>query len=101
MPGLPDWAKPGVAVVCIDDDWEDFYSAQKTTGPCPVLNGRYTIGRSVADYGFVMLSDPKFGDSWWEVSAFRPLTPEERDVELFAGALKGAAVSPARELERA
>lgn len=96
---VPVWAQIGVVCVCTDDDWQDVLETG-TTGAFPVKGERYVIAGAyeVGANGFLILNDLHLSPDLYAASAFRPLTQLERDVDLFAFALKGAAASLRPEL---
>lgn len=100
---LPAWAQFGARCVCVDDAWTDIDTGVATTDPRPVAGNRYTIilTESLGSRGFIAVTGFGIAPDLWAVSAFRPLTSQERDEEMFRCLLKDASVGRQPELEPA
>lgn len=96
---LPLWVRAGAKCVCIDDHWNDIFETG-SPGPFPKKNERFTVAgtQDLDGAWFLILAEQHVAPDFYAVTAFRPLTPLERDVSLFESALKGVAALKRRDL---
>ena len=95
---VPSWVRIGAKCVCIDDAWRDIFDTG-SPGPFPQKDEVFTIAGTISFDGeyFLVVAETHVASDYYAVSAFRPLTPLESDVQLFSFAFKGGAASPRRE----
>lgn len=87
---IPAWVRRGAQCVCVEDDWK--FCGERLAGRWPAANRRYTISDFVVvdTTCYLILSDDGIDPAYFDAACFRPLTPLEADVALFAVALKDA-----------
>lgn len=82
---IPNWAAPGEPVICVDENWvlvTDDGTEDETSGPEHGDIATITVASIISGVPSIKLAE--WGNVWWELAGFRPLTNAEKDQQMFA-----------------